>query len=436
MTDRLRTEVEAALWQASDDQIVRVMRFIDRLPVRARVEDLVVAIRPRLSFIRPARPLSVTRVLTLPFEDLLIDSGTRPASEWLVPRDFLPTIHAIALAGLPEALAGRLDRLGDGRLMDDAEAVLDLGAEIWPLAAERLGRVLTGDERPELGPVARLRLAGPTLILEHGEELVRFLAVLPPRPMPDLADEERNAALSLLMAARHASFDHFRCAYAILMRRSSDPGSIQELLAENAVDLSAAERALVLREAAVGCVNEIDALQSALAEGGAGRPVADTAEAAARLAALVESIERAPPVAALEGRQIRASRANACAAIARGFTAAVDGEMLRTFARIADARVPASDDEVAMAEAVARSTRRIELAGNRLGLGDQLGAILEREFRAYRDLLRRKLVALSALDDSSRRAAAIMDEVRLVEIVFGADAAIRLLADEGTGPDG
>ncbi|HEY0838054.1 MAG TPA: hypothetical protein VGE72_29350 [Azospirillum sp.] len=425
----IRLEVERSLRHASDRQLVRVMRFIDRLPARRVVEDIVERVRGRLAMVRPARPLTVPRVLTLPLEDLLVDPGAAGVSPWVVPRPLLSVVHAIVLRAVPQPLKEQLDALAADRTMDDRATVLDIGDALWPAGAAALRAFLRHGAGAEAVPAwneeFRPRLEGIAQMLEQAPEITHFLDQLPPRPMGRLRDDEAAAALSLLATARQASDTLFRCCYTMLMRRSVEPTQIFGLLLENDFGIPIEQRDRVLADAARECLHEIDAMNDGVSDLG-GRSVTAAADATLRLVALIESLENAPSAARVDTRHLAATKARASQTIMDTLEASLGGEMRQTMADIAG-RHDVSDDEVAAAENVARCTRKIGMAGARLGLGRNVEAALGREVAAYRNLLLGKLRSASARGGVTM--ADIMDELRLIEIVFGPEAAIALAED-------
>ena len=57
---------------ASDEQLLQVVGLIDTLDRRGPVDQLLAPVRGRLALLRPPRPITLGRVLILPFEDLLV----------------------------------------------------------------------------------------------------------------------------------------------------------------------------------------------------------------------------------------------------------------------------------------------------------------------------------------------------------------------------
>jgi hypothetical protein len=346
-----------------------------------------------------------------------------------VPRPLLSLAHRIVLRAVPAPMMARFEAVAADRTMDDRAAVLDIGDALWPAGAAALRAFLdhgagaeavrdwNEDYRPRLEAIAQ--------VLEHAEEITHFLDQLPPRPMGHLRDDEAAAALSLLSAARQGSDRLFRCCYTMLMRRSIEPTQIFGLLLENDFGIPTDQRDRVLADAARECLHEIDTMNDGVSDLG-GRSVTVAADAALRLVSLIESLENAPSAARIDTRRLAATKARASQTIMETLEASLGGEMRQTMADIAG-RDDVSDDEVTAAENVARCTRKIGLAGARLGLGRSVEAALGREVAAYRDLLMRKLRSTSARGGATM--ADIMDELRLIEIVFGPEVAIALVEE-------
>lgn len=416
----LRDEIERSLQRASERQLVRVMGFIDRLPSRTAVEDLVERVRPRLALVRPVRPMTVDRILTLPFEDLLADNEQAEASQWLVPRSLHRAILAIARRRVPEPVLQDLHAAIDGKTMDEDGALLTTGDTLWPAAATALRSFLlhgAGEERVEgWGERHRNRLTGIALVLEHAPTTVPLLRRLPPKPMAALAPAEQSKALALLHTMRNASEDLFRFGYTMLMRRSSDPTDIFHLILQHDLELVHDQRDRLLADAATECLQEINAIHTNVSTQRQ-QSLNLAADKTSRLVALIESLERAPSTVRVDRRQLLATKERASQTIVSVLERSLTGDLRRAMDDLTSAK-PLGDDDVLAAEDMARSAKKIEIAGGRLGIGRTLDALLDRELVGYRDLLARRARGGSG---------SVMEGVRLVEIMFGPDAALAVL---------
>lgn len=428
--EHIRREVETSLKRASDQQLARIMQFIDRLPSRAKLDAVVEQVRGRLALVRPARSMTLLRVLALPFEDLLVPPELAATSPWYAPRDLVATLGGLTMTALPETERRRAAAMADGRTMDDQAAVLDLGAILWPAGAAAArdalakGTVVKGDE------MRRRALTGVAAVLDYGEEIVTFMEQLPPRPMPRLREDERGAAMSLMYSLGQASPDLFRYAFTMLVRRSSEPMEFFDLLLNADFGIPPEVRDLVLKEAAHECLTEVDHMGRDM-DASPDRPVAAGAEAALRMASLIESLESAPPQVKLNAKQLAETKRRASSSVVKTYQGALSGEMRDTFQAVANPPQGdlAPDEEVARAEMTARATRKLELAGGRLGAGAELERTMATQFADYREQIIKK--ADKTRGPRMARLSKVMDEVRLVEIVFGPDVAGDVLRDLG-----
>lgn len=425
----IRREVEASLKQASDHQLARIMQFIDRLPSRAKLDPVVEQVRGRLALVRPARSMTLLRVLTQPFEDLLVGPELAGASPWYAPRDLVAVVGDLTLAALDPIERRRLMAMCDGKTMDDQKTVLALGAALWPAAGSAINRALAGGAVPDMDAAHNHALAGVAQVLAYGEEIVTFMEQLPPRPMPRLRDDERGAAMSLLFSLGQASPELFRYAFTMLVRRSSEPMEFFDLVLAADFGLPPEMRDELLTESAHECLHEVEVMGRDMGAAPADRPAAQHADAALRMASLIESLENAPPQVKLNPKQLADTKSRAAGSVARSYEGALTGEMRQSFRAVSNPAEgePADDAEVARAENVARSTRKLELAGGRLGATAQIERTLNTQLSGYRNDIIKK--ASQARGPRMTRLSKIMDEVRLVEIVFGADVAAELLEE-------
>jgi hypothetical protein len=418
---QLRVEVQRTLRQASDEQLLRVIQFIDHLPSRRQFDDIVAGVRHRLAVVRPARPMTLGRVLTVPFEDLLLDAGGTSTADWLIPRDVLLVLHRLVLERLPADLTRKLDAGCANRAMDDHAAVLEVGRQLWPAAAaileERLQDPTALSRIERLSDVVVPRLRRLALLLAHADALVEELGQLPPKPMGRLREEQVLAVLSLLTALRTISVDLFRCGCTILVRRSSKPGEVLWMMAEHDFGLKGDERTRLLTDAARECLEDVDAT-AALVERLRGKSTVAAADAALKMASIVGSLERAPSSIPVCQRQLSAVKAKASDTVLRTYEAGIGGEMYAMLEGLA-APTRASDEEALDAEAAARAIKKVEQAAGQLGLGHTVNRIMQRELVRYRSTLLAKQRSSDADDDA-------MDGVRLVEILFGSDEAMKL----------
>ena len=57
---------------ARDQQILRVVDMVDKMPQRGDADDFIAPLRPRLAFLRPIRRLNFTRLLFQPLDSVIV----------------------------------------------------------------------------------------------------------------------------------------------------------------------------------------------------------------------------------------------------------------------------------------------------------------------------------------------------------------------------
>ena len=175
-----RPALDRDMVAASDEQLLRVVGLIDRLDHRGDVDGLLGPVRDRLALLRPARPLTLGRVLVLPFEDLLVPAGEAWPNRWCFPRERLAELIGQVAASLPGSMLAGLRARAAGQSMISAEIVQEIGAALWPAAAVIVAdRAADGGTAPDLAA----QLAGIAPLLTLAPTLVPTVWELPPRPM-------------------------------------------------------------------------------------------------------------------------------------------------------------------------------------------------------------------------------------------------------------
>jgi len=118
---------------APDDRIVRIVATVDAMAARGPADDLLAPLRPRLSVLRPPRPLRFTRLLFHALDPLIV-----PASRWrpgqpAIPRTALAPMAAHVRARMADA--ARIEAAIAGRFDNESDPIADLGKTLWPEAA-------------------------------------------------------------------------------------------------------------------------------------------------------------------------------------------------------------------------------------------------------------------------------------------------------------
>ncbi len=129
----------------SDENLLRIMTMIDRLPGRSRLDPLLTDIRPRLSQLRPPRPVTFTRLLFMPLAGALVDQADWRREPETVPRTALHLISALISDLLGETSQGLAEALRPN-VFSDFAVVERFGRPLWENAA-RVGERINPDTR-------------------------------------------------------------------------------------------------------------------------------------------------------------------------------------------------------------------------------------------------------------------------------------------------
>lgn len=390
---RLRHAVAAA----PDALLAKVVAVFDGLADRREADALLDAARPRLRRLRPPRPITFARLLFLPLDGVIVEARAWRRQDGVLPRSALPPLAAAIRAAIG-AEAAAVDAATAGRSFADHAAIDAGGRRLWRAAA----RAAPGLPEPPGWAGAGLGAEdfGQAIALAGGmwrvaDPLWAALAAAAAGPPEDLA----RAAL---LAAAAEGPRTLAAALATLLLKAARPGAVAAIAAA----LPGAPPALADR-----------ALDDWLAACRPEIPAADP-RAAARLAeAFLEAMDDLEDSAlgrrAERRRHIAALRRQAAEACRDAFAEIAAGALLDP---LEAARGAADDATVQAMEATARDLRRLERAGRALGAAAAFDATLRR--------VTDRLAALRAAPGANPA-----DAARLVEILAGAEAALRLLDD-------
>ena len=136
---RALRELQQAARQASDTQLIRLANTLDALPQRAMAEGVLDAVRPRLRHIRPARPLSIPRLLFLTLDPLLVAPRDWRPGQGTVPRSAIMPMAEHLREAEPVLVAAIEMRMTGAKLTDEVLAA-EQGSLLWPAALRMLPR--------------------------------------------------------------------------------------------------------------------------------------------------------------------------------------------------------------------------------------------------------------------------------------------------------
>ncbi len=208
-----------------DDKLRQVIRLVEASGQRRTLEPALATLRPRLRQLRPQRPLTLRRLLTIPLAPALADPSDGYGS-FSIPRARLAHWQTVLIERLPPAVTEAARAAIAGRAADDETAILDAGRHLWPGAAATLADE-TMPEETEMIEAERQRIADLLLL---ANQLVPLLGRLPP-PL-ELGDaDDRATVIAILDLALSGPQERLGVMASLLLRRMRQPAvAIQRLL--------------------------------------------------------------------------------------------------------------------------------------------------------------------------------------------------------------
>jgi hypothetical protein len=388
-----------ALSQAPDQVLLRVLGLLETQPSPAEAQALLDSARPRLSQLRPRRPLRLPRLLFWP-----LDGVIRPAAEWQRDRKGLPRSVLSALATQLQAAEPasweEIARAAAGRFLDDAQATGPLGESLWALGARALPdqappgwEAQTGLREAEHAPLAALCRG----VWNHAAALWGVLA-------PGANEAHLRAALAGAATEAPAVFE---ACLACLLANSERPSVVLAI----AAGLGPA------------CARIADAeldgmLETPMPKLDAQHPKA-AAERAGRFAEMLLDLSESPAGQRSDrARRIAALRHKAAEACCETYDAGLDAALLGPAeALLRDGGAAAVTEAVDRLEAAARDLQRLARVGRKLGAGAAFTAADER--------LMERLASWTG--EGGEGALSRVDLARLAEILCGPQMARRLI---------
>jgi len=420
MSGRHRCEFASLFDKATDRKLLQTVALIDRLPKRGAVDDLLAPVRPRLRQLKPPRPLTLHRLLTFPLEELLVPAvAWRPGSQRL-SRDLLGTIQESVIGGLEPALVRAIEQQIAGHTMRDKTVIQTAGKQLWPAAAAALSATLppTAGSGDGKGRNRRQQLELATELLRIGPILAAVFLALPEKPLRQLEEAQLKRLGGLLKELEEAGGSALALGAEALGQRLGDAAAMLHVLQHAGDGKASALRLSAASDAGRRVVTELDESTDQLR-----RAVRQSATALAdeviQLVGTLSALESGPPDLPVDRASLKQIAQKAAKAVEGHLQNVVYGEVLDGFKALAS---PDTDEAAILeVEAAARAARKLGAAGRQLGLNGQIDLVVKTALDDYRRVIVR---AGSSEPDDDR----IMDQLRIVEIVFGADAAAELLA--------
>ena len=388
-----------AVGAASDPQVLKIVAAVDAMIQRGAADFLIVPLRPRLAVLRPPHPLRFARLLFHPLDLLIVRAVRWRGGQQLIPRSAIkPMAEHVRLAMGSAATA--IGREIAGRSTADVEVIRRVGGTLWPLASAILAEAAVPDGWGESGlGTAGYRPLADAVAAVLGEAVgldgLRVDAAF------GLVAAKPEAIAAMLGRVARVRGGALAMTIAVLLDRLPE-----------AADLLCASRCGlpdgVIRGAADDAAELL--LRRLEQQDGVGRSIAagslaDAGAAAARIASLLRQLGLA---AADDRRRERlgAARRHLAAACRARFAAGLQEQLLAPLA--------AGAVEPAALEVAARGLRVLETEARVVGDG-----------ATYDLLLSKATEAISAAAMRGRMGRG--EQLRLVEILAGSDAAVAML---------
>jgi hypothetical protein len=395
-----------------DDKLRQVVRLVEATGQRPTLEPALAAMRPRLRQLRPPRPLTLSRLLTVPFEAALVVETSAHIS-FTVCRDRLGRWQGEAMDGLPPAVRERARSATLGHGADDQGVILAAGRDLWPAAARSLAAGAVSDEEPAIAG-ERHRVVD---LLAIGPVLVPLLGRLLPLAV-ELDAEERLALEESLALAAAGPGDRLGVVASILLRGTAQPWAMARPLVE-AAPAGHRDRLRGLVEQLLGeHRRELQRRVAALA----GATEVPLAELAATLWQVAEALD-APDTSAADagaGRgDMQALRSQAAETAATHYSSAIE----TVVAPLPPPGAAERGAAVRAREETARRLARLGRAARRLAAETPIHRVTEAAVE--------RLVDVDAARRGTGQPLVDVDDARLIEILAGPDLAWRYLRPDG-----
>jgi hypothetical protein len=390
---------------ADNTRVLRVVATVDAMAARGTADQLIAPLRPRLAVLRPPRPLRFVRLMFYPLDPLIV-----PAGRWRPDRNAIPRTALAPMADCVRSSMGAeaqaIEAAIVGRTTADADLIVSRGHLLWAAA----GRVLIGASAPPTWAETGLAVALFAPLARRVGALLSQMAAF-----DRLCAETADGLLPLRAEALHAilrglaELDETALPMMVSLLLTRLPEAVALLATGQPASQGAAMKAAV--EQTVGAL-----LEQLAGEDGAGARIAATslAEAASavrRIATLLRELEDGSVTPARRA-QLNAARQNLDAGCRARFAAGLRDHVLAPLSE-------AALRDIAGTEAAARDLRALETEARTVGGASTYDLMLRQAAEAIK--------AAPAGDGLERS-----DQLRLVEILAGPDAALAML-DERRG---
>jgi hypothetical protein len=396
--------VSRALRDAEDPRIVRVVAMVDAMISRGAADQLIAPIRPRLAMLRPPRPLRFTRLMFRSLERLIVPAARWRPGQNVLPRTALrPMAEHVRLA--MGAAATGIEAEIAGRTTADTALIVRLGRSLWPAAAAILAdaAIPNGWNSTALGAAVYRPLADSVAALLAEAPALDALCS---DSVADLLPPTAATIAALLRRVAKSNRAALPMMITLLLDRLPEAAGLLPTAREGS---HAAAIQAATDEAADILLGQLDQPAGGIETRVGAGTLADAAAAAGRIATLLTHLET--PTAKPERRdRLRAMRQRLNAGCKARFVSALQDELLAPLQHGGAASDPV---DVLALEAAARGLRVLESEARAVGGGSTYDLLLGKAAEAIKG-------------DAMRDRLAPVEQIRLVEILSGSDAALAM----------
>ncbi len=251
--DETLAEVEDKLFRLSQGRVQKLTQLLEAAMHSAETRDMAVqsleALRPRLKLDRPPRRPTLTRVMTQPFQGMLISDTHADRRRGKVRRAVLNPVWSVVEMQMDKdlriRLSGELAGLQIEQMtLEQLDREIDrIGKELWPTAAQALKRLAqtaeaNSDFRRQLADALEADDRVDDLItianyLDVADSLHRLDLALRPIPIDEPGEEQ---ILAIRAEVRKVAKSGRKAAYLVyfVMARFREPTVLLPLLEEMA----------------------------------------------------------------------------------------------------------------------------------------------------------------------------------------------------------
>lgn len=394
----------ADLAHADDAKVLRVAAMLDDLAGGGIAQTLMEPLRPRLASLQPARPLRFARILFTPFDSLIVAARAWRPGDPTLSRGAMPAITASVQAALPD-LTRDIEAEIAGRRSDATHLIAQVGARLWPAAAQVLADVPPPVNWDETGlPIAAWPgIAHSTAIVL--ERAPRLLEMIRDAGLGAIEPEE-NAIRAVLSGLPENPPEGGVMVVRLVLERLPRTAPILRRMITMSQDST--EKRILQRALDHGMSVILDHME---AETGIARELGQGSMANAgaevrRVAKLLEDLDNDPAAPRQKGR-LRAIRERLDSACQARFAAGVDKGIVNP---LAASEAPVAGAAQTALERHARELKVFESAARTIGGSGRYDAMLGGAARAVE----------TAGDTGMLTTGRV---VRLVEILLGSEAA-------------